>query len=77
MKAPGIIPGSDTLVLPPRVEVIVDIIAASVILAFNPSAFQPLRWAAYDVSADDLLSFSYGPRGCLGRKFSMVEGCAS
>ncbi|KAF7790325.1 hypothetical protein EIP86_001279, partial [Pleurotus ostreatoroseus] len=76
LKAPGIIPEGDTLVLPPNVEVIVDVIAAGLNSRIfdNPSAFQPLRWAAYDVSADDLLTFSYGPRGCLGRKFGTVEG---
>lgn len=76
LEAPGIIPGSDTLVLPPDVEVIVEVIAAGLNsrISNNPSAFQPQRWAAYDVSADDLLSFSYGPRGCLGRKFGTVEG---
>ena len=76
LKAPNIIPGSDTLILPPDIELIVDFLAACLNSRIfdNPSAFQPLRWAACDVSADDLLSFSYGPRGCLGRKFSTVEG---
>ncbi|KAF7792419.1 hypothetical protein EIP86_003456 [Pleurotus ostreatoroseus] len=73
--APGIIPGNDTLPIPRNTQVILDFIAVGLNTRVfdDPSHFRPLRWSSDDVSADDLFAFGYGPRGCLGRKFSMVE----
>ena len=75
MVAPGIIPGNDTLPIPRNTQVILDFIAAGLNTRVfdDPSHFRPLRWSSDDVSADDLFAFGHGPRGCLGRKFSMVE----
>lgn len=75
LVAPNLTPGSDTLFLPRDTEIMLDFIGAGLNPRTfeNPTRFYPLRWSTSDLSTDDLLSFSSGPRGCLGRKFSTVE----
>ncbi|KZO93613.1 cytochrome P450 [Calocera viscosa TUFC12733] len=40
----------------------------------DPYAFKPARWL--DPTTEPLLTFSYGPRVCIGRKFALVESTA-
>ncbi|KZO93599.1 cytochrome P450 [Calocera viscosa TUFC12733] len=40
----------------------------------DPYAFKPARWL--DPATEPLLTFSYGPRVCIGRKFALVESTA-
>ncbi|EKM48946.1 uncharacterized protein PHACADRAFT_214578 [Phanerochaete carnosa HHB-10118-sp] len=38
----------------------------------DPEAFKPERW--YDAHDNDLITFSFGSRSCIGRKFAIAEG---
>ncbi len=38
----------------------------------EPDAFKPSRWYGQHLESE-LTMFGFGPRACLGRKFSMVE----
>ncbi|KZT55783.1 cytochrome P450, partial [Calocera cornea HHB12733] len=40
----------------------------------DPYTFKPERWL--DPTTEPLLTFSYGPRVCIGRKFALVESAA-
>lgn len=74
LVGPGLTPSGDSVVVPKGTEIILDLIGAG----YNarnfpdPERFNPQRWASEHV-LDSFLSFSVGPRGCLGRKFSTVE----
>ncbi|GBE78989.1 predicted protein [Sparassis crispa] len=65
--------GGGTLVLPPGVRIIIDMIG----LHYNPNLFQdperfdPSRWLG--IAESELSFFGLGPRACLGRKFAMTE----
>ncbi|KDQ07358.1 hypothetical protein BOTBODRAFT_180786 [Botryobasidium botryosum FD-172 SS1] len=39
----------------------------------DPEAFKPSRWTDSTVDSDTFVGFGLGPRGCIGRKFSLVE----
>lgn len=67
--------GGDTLCVTKGTEIILDFIGAgrNPRVYAEPMRYYPQRWSSSETSLDNFLSFSIGPRGCLGRKFSTVE----
>ncbi|CCL98881.1 uncharacterized protein FIBRA_00888 [Fibroporia radiculosa] len=65
--------GDRTLVLPPGVRIMIDMVGVHYDPAIfpDPEQFKPSRW--YGIPESDLTFFGWGPRACLGRKFAMME----
>lgn len=77
LRAPNIVPGSDTVILPKQTQLTLDMVSTSRNPRHfaEPHEFRPQRWAEPG-AIDAFLGFSVGPRACLGKKFSTVEGVA-
>lgn len=76
LTAPGLTKDSDTVFVGEGIQVFIDTIGAcrNARNFPNPTSFNPRRWESSEASAmDNFIAFSFGPRMCLGRKFSTVE----